>query len=78
MSQYILCSKCKSQCPHTGGLSKRYFTTTQYGGSLCSISCCVAWITDCKIRKVNPHNVDISVVGTFKTVCSKVQVPSKI
>ena len=78
MSQYILCSKCNSECPHTGGIKKRYFTTTQYGGSLCSISCCVSWITECKTRNMKANNVDISIVGTFTIVCSKSPMPSKI
>ena len=78
MSEYILCSKCNKECPHTGGVKKRYFTTTQYGGNLCSISCCVSWITLCKIKKKEPKIVDISVVGTFTIVCSKDQGSSKI
>lgn len=78
MSQHILCSRCNSTCPNTGGIKKRYFTTTQYGGSLCSVSCCVSWITESKIRKIIPNNIDISIVGTITTVCSRVRVSSKI
>lgn len=78
MSQYILCSACNSKCPETSGIKKRYFTTTQYGGTLCSVSCSVSWITKCKIRKVIPNDVDISITGTITTVCSRVRVSSKI
>ena len=78
MTDYILCSKCNKKCPYTGGYKKRYFTTTQYGGSLCSIDCCVAWITICKIKKVTPSSVDMSVAGTFTTVFSKSREPLKI
>ena len=78
MSEYILCSKCKKKCPHTGGVKKRYFTTTQYGGNLCSVSCCVSWITLCKIQKIQPQIVDMTVVGTFTIVCSKVLESSRI
>ena len=72
MSQYILCSKCNGKCPETGGIKKRYFTTTQYGGTLCSVSCCVSWITTCKIRKVIPNDVDTLITGTITTACSRV------
>ncbi len=78
MSGQILCSNCQEICPQSSGIKKRYFTTTQYAGQLCSISCCVSWITNCRIKKIKPRLVDISTIGTFKTVCSRVSVSSKI
>ena len=49
---YIKCSHCNINCPNTKGVNKRYFTTTQYDGKLCSVQCCVSWILQCKIKKI--------------------------
>ncbi len=78
MSGYILCSQCGEKCPHSKGVNKRYFTTTQYVGKLCSISCCVSWITNCRTKKIKPRPVDLSMIGTFKIVYSRDSVSSKI
>lgn len=70
---YIKCSQCSINCPNTKGINKRYFTTTQYGGILCSIQCCLSWILYSKINKSKCLPINESIYGTFKIVCSKIR-----
>jgi len=60
---YLQCSSCKKNCPH----KKSYFSTTQYGGVLCSNECCFAWILRQRTKKIRPRKMGIH-EGTIKIV----------
>lgn len=78
MSDHILCSQCCKVCPHTNSITKRYFTTTQYDGKLCSIQCCLAWKLKCKEKNIKINNVNMDIEGTFKIVFSRILPTLKI
>ena len=67
MSKPLICQNCFSICPLTYTYRKRYFSTTEYGGILCSSGCAISWITkNKKSKKIKHKNLH---EGNIKIVC---------
>ena len=65
----IYCDVCKKICPNSSGYRKAYFSTTQFGGKLCSTSCCISMIIKCKenkikCKKLSPYEGGIKIIYT--------------
>jgi len=69
MSKPLLCQNCAKICPLTYSSRKRYFSTTEYGGVLCSSGCAISWIIiNKKCKRKKSKNINLN-EGNIKIVC---------
>ena len=65
----FLCDCCNNICPNSCGIRKSYFSTTEYGGKLCTTACCIKWIITNRKRgmfakKVGVYDGKLKIVHT--------------
>lgn len=70
------CDMCENICPNTRSYKKAYFSTTQYGGILCSTECCISYMIHCRINKKktnkkSEYEGDIKIIHTRGNVIRK-------
>ena len=61
------CDMCENICPNTRSYKKAYFSTTQYGGILCSTGCCISYMIRCRKNKIKT-NKKLDYEGDIKII----------
>jgi len=70
MSKILICENCSIECHKVLYRKNIHYSTTQYGGILCSNSCCISWITKKNINKIKAKKIS-RFDGTIKMVYIK-------